>query len=142
MDEIGDRWPPGVEEVEHTADVAMRVTAPDLAELFRRAAHGLYHLAGMRLAALPSDERRLQLTAVDWESLLVAWLNELLHLHEHNNTAYDRIDVVAVSPESLDVNLRGGRVTAWARDIKAVTFHQLRVEAVDSGWRATIVFDV
>jgi SHS2 domain-containing protein len=142
MDEINPGWPSGVEEVEHTADIAMRVSAPDLAELFRRAAAGLYHLAGMRLAATPRHDRRLRLTAVDWESLLVAWLNELLHLQEQDNTAYDEIDFVAIDHETLDVGLRGGRVIAWTRDIKAVTFHKLRVEAVATGWRATIVFDV
>ncbi|MCX6024994.1 MAG: archease [Chloroflexi bacterium] len=142
MDEPSGSWPSGVEEIEHTADWAMRVTAPNASELFRRAAMGLYHLAGMRLTATPRYERRLQLTGVDWECLLVAWLNELLFLEEHERLAYDEIQIVAIGREVLQADLRGGRVIAWTRDIKAVTFHNLRVEEDAAGWRATIVFDV
>jgi len=142
MDDLSASWPSGVEEIEHTADWAMRVSAPNASELFRRAAMGLYHLAGMRLSAPPRHERRLRLTGVDWESLLVAWLNELLFLQEHEHMAYDEIQILAIDREVLEADLRGGRVTAWTRDIKAVTFHNLRVEEDAAGWRATIVFDV
>jgi SHS2 domain-containing protein len=142
VDDPSASWPSGVEEIEHTADWAIRVSAPSAAELFRRAALGLYHLAGMRLTATPRHERRLQLTGVDWESLLVAWLNELLFLQEHEGLAYDEIRIVAVDREVLQAELGGGRVIAWTRDIKAVTFHNLHVEEGPAGWRATIVFDV
>ena len=142
MDDPKVTWPSGVEEIEHTADWAIRVSAPSAAELFRRAAMGLYHLAGMRLSTTPRLVRVMRLTGVDWESLLVAWLNELLFLQEHEGVAYDEIQIVAVGREALEAELRGGRVIAWARDIKAVTFHNLRVEEEAAGWQTTIVFDV
>ena len=142
MDDPSGSWPSGVEEIEHTADWAIRVSAPSAAELFRRAAQGLYHLAGMRLTATPRHERQLQLRGVDRESLLVSWLNELLFLQEHEGVAFDEIRIVAIDGGVLDAELSGGRVIAWARDIKAVTFHNLRVEEDAAGWQATIVFDV
>jgi len=136
------RWPPGVEEIEHTADWAIRVSASSAAELFCRAAVGLYHMAGMRVGEGPLREERLQLAAVDWESLLVAWLNELLFLQEQKNEAYPEIEILSLDSTRVDALLRGGQLTAWTRDIKAVTYHNLRVIAGPRLWQATVVFDV
>jgi protein archease len=132
----------GVVAIDHTADWAIRVTAPSAADLFRRSALGLYHLAGMRLASRSRRAHQLQVEGVDWESVLVAWLNELLFLKEQRNEAFPEIEVVAVDQRHLDVLLRGGHVAAWTRDIKAVTFHNLRVVTGPDVWQATLVFDV
>ena len=69
------------EELEHTADAAIRVWGCDLAELFAHAAHGLAaQLAEEPNQIEPSIERRITLDAYDVETLLVAWLGELLYL--------------------------------------------------------------
>ncbi len=141
VDDSGS-WPTGVAAIDHTADWAIRITAPSAAELFRRAAFGLYHLAGMRLARRPRRTHPLQVEAADWESVLVAWLNELLFLKEQRNEAYPEIEVVAIDHRHLSVLLRGGRVAAWTRDIKAVTYHNLQVVAGPDVWQATLVLDV
>jgi SHS2 domain-containing protein len=142
MSEGHPRWPPGVEEIEHTADWAIRVSASSAAGLFCRAAQGLYHMVGMRVDETPLHEERLQLAAVDWESLLVAWLNELLFLQERNHKAYPEIEILSLDFKHVDALLRGGRVSAWTRDIKAVTYHNLRVISGPRVWQATVVFDV
>jgi SHS2 domain-containing protein len=135
-------WPPGVEEIEHTADWAIRVSASSAAGLFCRAAQGLYHMVGMRVDESPLHEKRLQLAAVDWESLLVAWLNELLFLQGQKNEAYPEIEILSLDSKRIEALLRGGQVVAWTRDIKAVTYHNLRVIAGPRLWQATVVFDV
>ncbi len=137
-----DSWPTGVEVVDHTADWAIRVTAPSAEEFFRRAALGLYRVAGLRLAGKSRRSHRLQLVAVDWESLLVAWLNELVFLKEMRNEAYPEIEVVTLDGKHINALLRGGRVAAWNREIKAVTYHNLRVDTGPDEWQATVVFDV
>ncbi len=141
VDDAG-AWPTGVVAIDHTADWAIRITAPSAAELFRRSALGLYHVAGMRLALRSRRAHHLHVQGVDWESVLVAWLNELLFLKEQRNEAYPEIEVVAIDHRHVDVLLRGGRVAAWTRDIKAVTFHNLRVVDGPEGWQATVVLDV
>ena len=135
-------WPPGVEEIEHTADWAIRVSASSAAGLFCRAAQGLYHMVGMRVDESPLHEERLQLAAVDWESLLVAWLNELLFLQGQKNEAYPEIEILSLDSKRIEALLRGGQVVAWTRDIKAVTYHNLRVLAGPRLWQVTLVFDV
>jgi SHS2 domain-containing protein len=71
------------EEVEHTADWALRVRGRDLSQLLTNAARGMSYLLVSEVAAIPSQvERRLVLDAMDAESLLVAWLSELAYWAE------------------------------------------------------------
>jgi len=65
----------GFEELEHTADWALRVRGRDLAELLVNAANGMMELAGVQTASAAGTIRKLELTSLDRESLLVDWLH-------------------------------------------------------------------
>ncbi len=68
--------------IELRSDWTYRVRGHSLADLFIQAAHGLYSLVGMQLAPKLLVTRTIKLKGIDRESLLVAWLNELLYLHK------------------------------------------------------------
>jgi SHS2 domain-containing protein len=147
MDGAGEGWPEGVTPLDHTADVGLEVRASSLQTLFERAA------AGMRTAiegpargpgsADARVTRAIELEAEDVASLLVAWLRELLFVHQVEGLA-----VRGVRFERLD---RTG-LTGWltlepararpVREIKGVTYHGLETSAYDGGWRARVIFDV
>ena len=66
------------EEIEHTADWALRVRGHDLRELLVNAARGMSRLLVPDLTVISTDvERHFELDAFDAESLLVEWLSEL-----------------------------------------------------------------
>lgn len=131
------------EEVEHTADVALRVRAPDLAGLFEQAARGMFSLMGADLSAIPVIQRRVELSAADAEALLVDWLNELLYLREVHGEAYTAYEIHALTPTSLSATVRGRKVGPLSgRKIKAATFHGLKIVETAEGVEATVVFDV
>ena len=83
----------GYRELPHTADVALEVWAPDLASLFVVAAHGLNFLAGVEMSANARVERQLRLQATDDESLLVAFLSELVYAQEQDHQAFDAFEL-------------------------------------------------
>jgi SHS2 domain-containing protein len=133
----------GFLEIQHTADWALRVWAPDIPGLFQQAALGMYSLIEVEL--LPGDEveRRIQLSAGDPESLLVAFLDELLFLVEQERMAFDRFDLgFPLRENDLIGEMRGRLISGQRKEIKAVTYHDLQIRRSDAGYETTIVFDV
>ena len=130
------------EEIEHTADRALRIYGRDLEDLFGNAAEGLAALM------LPPDggasegvARSVELEAIDAESLLVAWLSELAFWAETESLVFRRFDFTELSPTRLRAVAHGGP-EALEKHVKAVTFHELAIRPVPQGLAATVVFDV
>jgi len=130
---------------EHTADVAVEAGGRTLGETFAAVADGL--TAAMCDDVPRSGDRfRLSLAARSREALLFDFLDCLI---------YER-DVRAVLPahhEATVVETDGGwRVEASARgvpleavdarEVKAVTYSEMRLDRTDDGWEAYVVFDV
>jgi len=132
----------GFEEIEHTADWAYRVRSKNLAELFIHAAWGLYTLVSMDLTPGVRMTRSVQLQAIDAESLLVAWLNELLYFHDSEGLGFEEIRIEHLDETSLQADMTGAPVQQWHKEIKAVTYHDLSIRRTESGLEVTIVLDV
>ena len=138
MTDLADNF----EEIEHTADWAYRVRGKNLAELFIQAAWGLYALVGMQLGAGSLTMRSIQLKAIDRESLLVAWLNELLYFHESEGLGFEELEIQHLDQTSLQAKVTGTSTQQWLKDIKAVTYHNLAIQPTESGLEVTLVLDV
>lgn len=135
---------------DHTADVALEVRGATLEALFAAAARGLLALVLERPPRRGGADREpLALEAVTLEGLLVAWLDELLHLLQEEG----RVPVGA--RPSLEEGPRGWRLRAEVAtvpldpprhrpraEVKATTHHGLAVRWRRGGWTATVVFDV
>jgi SHS2 domain-containing protein len=133
----------GFEEVEHTADWALRVRGRDLRELLENAARGMSSLLVADLSAIPTDvERRFELDAFDAESLLVEWLSELAYWAEADMLLFREFELTHVNAHHLEALARGGQVADMQKVIKAVTYHNLEIVEMDHGLEATVVFDV
>jgi protein archease len=131
----------GFEELEHTADWAMRVRGPDLTTLFLFAAKGMNALAGMTLTPGPRVQRILEIEAPDAESLLVAFLSELVYYIEQEHLGFDHFDL-QLRDNSLQVMMVGAPIESIDKAIKAVTYHNLKIRQIDNGLEVEIVFDV
>ncbi len=131
----------GYREIEHTADWELEVWAPDLRGLLEQAARGMYALSGTRLDPFPPVSRELDLQADDAESLLVVFLGELLHFIEQDNLAFDEFQL-ELHDFALHAQLWGAQVQNVAKEIKAVTYHNLAIRLSEAGLHVNIVFDV
>ncbi len=134
---------PSWEEIEHTADWALRVWGEDLRALFENAAHGMASLIDGGI----DQSRRIvshtfKLQAPDWETLLVDWLTELLYLVEEEGLVLTSIAVEYVTGFTLEAEVKGTPGGTFSKHIKAVTYHNLAIRRTDHGYETTIVFDV
>jgi SHS2 domain-containing protein len=131
----------GYEELEHTADWALRVWALDLAGLLEQAARGMLELCGVSISKNEPVVRRLEITGLDRESLLVSFLGELLHILSEEKIAFDKFDL-RVGDTKISAELKGGLVDDQREEIKAVTYHNLSIHETEHGLETEIVFDV
>jgi SHS2 domain-containing protein len=130
------------EEIDHTADIGIRVWGQDLAELFANAAYGMFSLM-LEVECLPQTlSRAVEVEATDVETLLVDWLSELNYRRELTGEVYNRFDFQEILPTRLRANVAGTDGAHPKRGVKAVTFHDLAVKETPEGYEATIVFDV
>ncbi len=129
--------------VEHTADWAITVLAPDLKQLFIVAANGMNSLMLEEPESVSlAVKKRFNLSAIDDESLLVEWLSELAFWAETERLIFESFEIHKIEANYLEADVIGGVVPSIEKHIKAVTYHDLKIVATESGLEATIVFDV
>jgi SHS2 domain-containing protein len=131
----------GFEEIPHMADWSIRVWAEDIPALLAEAARGMNALAGAQLTAGPREMRTFAYEAPDEESMLVAFLSELVYAQEHENMGFDKFRI-RLEDSSLKVDMEGAPLASLTKAIKAVTFHNLKIIRTVRGSEVEIVFDV
>ena len=149
----------GFSEIEHTADWELEVWGPDLETMFAQAVHGMLSLMGLRLAQETESAnwqeianlhgqrqsaqltRRITLSAEDKESLLVAFLSEILYLFEGEGLGFASFNLT-IQGDSLVCDAILAPVQEVEKEIKAVTYHNLSIHQTPNGCWARLVFDV
>jgi protein archease len=131
----------GFEEISHTADWSARIWAPDLPSLFKEAARAMNALSGTVAGNGPRVSRAFETEGPDQESLLVAFLSELVYYQEQENLTFDDFDL-RVAGQWLKVAMEGAQIESVDKAIKAVTYHNLKIQRNAEGFETTIVFDV
>jgi SHS2 domain-containing protein len=131
------------EILEHTADVGLRVCAATLEELFASATEALARIAGAWDPG-PGEEVSIAVEAADREGLLVDWLSEILYLFDGRGGALGGVRVASISRGACrgSVALRELRHPDEGVQVKAVTYHQLKVAEGEDGWTATVYLDI
>jgi len=132
---------------EHTADIAVEATAPDLGGLFGAIADGL---AAAMCESIPDgggDRFEIECRAESVEAVCYEYLDQLI---------YER-DVRLVLPVDNEAEVRTLNQDEWlvtasargvpltevsAREIKAVTYSEMDVDRRDGRWYGYVVFDV
>jgi SHS2 domain-containing protein len=131
---------------EHTADLGLRVRAPDLDTLFAEAAACLFSAVVEDLGAIESRQSvTVELAGTDREFLLFDWLRDLLLKCDADHMVFGKFDVSV-----RDDGLTG---VAWgepldparhllAHEVKAITYHELKVVRDGDGWLAEVIVDI
>jgi SHS2 domain-containing protein len=132
----------GHELLEHTADLGVRARGATIEELFEQATVGLAEVLGAWRPG-PGEVVPLAVEAPDPGGLLVDWLNEVVYLQEVRGGSLAAVEVEHVGDGRADGSLTlAPRPPSGGIYVKAVTYHQLRVEAGEGGWLAEVYLDV
>lgn len=135
----------GFEFFDHTADVGIRVFAPDMNGLIEPAARGLYMVIGELAPAGSPQPFSLDLSGDDPAILLRDCLTELLVVFERDQCLVEPTDGDFTTGR-LSVRGRRFRVdekkSVYYREVKAITYHELAIREIAGGFEATIIVDI
>ncbi|HQD24941.1 MULTISPECIES: archease [Methanoculleus] len=132
------------EELEHTADVQMRVRGRTINELFADAGRAMFQI--MYGPCIDRGvTREISLEADNLEALLIDYLSELLFITEVEGTVFC----------TFDVDVQGTRLTATARGepfdpkrhsggtiVKGISYFGLEIVKEEEGYVVEIIFDI
>lgn len=136
----------GFQILEHTADVGIQAQGDTVSSLFVATACGLRDVLSESEPPTPDRTVAVEVEGVDYEELLVNWLNEILYLLESRH-----LFPVGFLIDSLDPDHLKGRVHGFIldpeearldREVKSATYHQLKVEKEGGTWTARIYLDL
>jgi SHS2 domain-containing protein len=134
------------EILDHTADTGLTIYGEDLKALFAHAGEGFFHIITDLRKVKPRVEKRVELRGESLDRLMVGWLGELLYLHDVDHLLFRKFDIESVGEEGLRAVAKGEHfqegVHVIKTEVKAVTYHQIRVEKRNGGWRARVIFDL
>ena len=138
--------PRDFEVLEHPADIGFRAFGGTLPELFAQSAWAMLSIAADPAAALPKQEYPLAVESGDRESLLVDWLNEVLYWFDGKRIAFRDFRVTQFRENAIQaVGLGEPRDPLRHRArliVKAVTYHQLKIERRGGLWVAEVYLDI
>lgn len=134
------------ETFDHTADLGLRVRAADLNTLFAEAGEALFAAMVDDLEDVrPLSEQTVELAGTDREFLLFDWLRELLYRFDAEKWVFCRF-AVTVRPDGLTATVTGEPLDParhrLSHEVKAITYHELRVEQLDGEWLAEVIVDI
>ncbi len=132
------------EELDHTADVLIRVRGATMSEVFSEASRAMFHVMYG-----PCEDRgimrQITLDAEDPESLLIDYLSELLFITDVENIVFC----------TFDLDLQGTRLSAVARGepfdparhaggalIKGISYFDLAIVKEKDAYVVDIIFDI
>ncbi len=134
------------ETFEHTADLGLRIRADDLKGLFEEAAEALFSVIVANLDDVaPARQASFQLEADRLDELLRDWLAELLFAFHAEHMLFSRFDVT-IEDTRLTATAQGEPIDPdrheLGSEVKAITYHELKVEHDHFGYLAEVIVDV
>ena len=134
------------EVIDHTADIGIVVYGADIKQVFANAALGLFNLMADLDNLKEDTKRQIELSAEDIEVLLVEWLNELIYISEVEHIIFKRFEIDQLSNTQLRATCFGEKIKPkqhrLKREIKAATYHMLRLNKEDGSYKVQIIFDI
>ena len=131
---------------DHTADIGLRIRAETLPGLFEEAGRALFSAIVVNLDEVrPLQEVAFRVEGADREELLFDWLAELLYRFDTDHFVFSEFRV-ELGEDKLQATARGEPIDPdrhdFDADVKAITYHGLKVEQTDNGWIAEVIVDV
>ena len=134
------------EFIDHTADIGILAYGADMKQVFANAARGLFSIIANLDNVASTKKLDIRVTAPDREALLINWLNELIYLFEVKEMLFNRFDITTITDTNLKATGYGEKINLAKHElktqVKAATYHMLKIEQNEDGYRAQVIFDV
>lgn len=134
------------EVIDHTADVGIIAYGAEIKQVFVNAALALFSLITELEDVGEELKYDVEVASEDRESLLVEWLNELVYLFDAEHVLLQRFDIQGLSNTRLKAACYGEKFDPSRHRIKtgvkAATYHMLRIDKDNKGYKAQVIFDI
>ena len=130
--------------LEHKADIKIKVFGKNLEELFKNAALAMAQILKRdpKLRIHPNaSKEKMKIKSLGREILLVDFLNEILARSQINKCLY-RVSSFKIQDSSIEAELISYPVESFDEDIKAATYHDLKISQKDGRFEVVILFDI
>lgn len=129
--------------VDHPSDVGIEAFGNDQKGLFENAAFGMMDMMfGNPKEKMVGEAFNVKVSADDLESLMIAWLSELLYLVDSKKVSLWEFKINKLTDKQLEAKVLGGKIGKFLTFIKAATFNQLEIKKEKGYWKSRIIFDV
>ena len=130
----------------HTADLGIEVYGENKRQLFTNAGFSLFELITDSGKIEVTTSLTVSVEAINTGDLLVSWLGELLYLHQSQGYLLREFVIHDLKEQCLEATVSGElydpKRHAPLREIKAVTYHQIKIAYEKRKWIARIIFDI
>jgi SHS2 domain-containing protein len=132
----------------HTADILVAVQGATLKRLFENAGASVFDLITDRATVRSRARIKVEAAGLDLENLLVRFLSELLYLQDTRGWRFRFCRITSLDREAFTVRaVAAGEPFESDRhprhkEVKAVTYHQIRIVRRAGVWRVRLVIDV
>jgi len=137
---------PPFEILEHPSDLGIEAYGATMAETFRNAARGLMSVIAGTSVIEPEEERSISIIGLDRENLFVRWLTEILFLYDAEKFLTTDVTFAIINDTSLLATILGQKYDATKHelmlDVKAITYHKLKIEKIENNWTARVFVDI
>ena len=134
------------EIIDHTADIGLRAWGKDLSELFVNAAVGMFKIVADTKNAQADQTVNIKLKAPNIEELFLSWLSELLYQSNAKGIVFTEFAIETLSDKSLTAHAKAYKLSrekeSLNTEIKAVTYHQLKIEKTANIYQGQVIFDI
>jgi SHS2 domain-containing protein len=134
------------EILDHPADIGIIAYGADVKKLFSNAALALFSLITEPESIEEKLHLDLEVSSEDRDSLLVEWLNELIYLFDVKHILFNRFDIESLTRNQLKATCYGEDFDPMKHNIKAgvkaATYHMLKLDKGDDGFKAQVILDI
>ncbi|RKY79705.1 hypothetical protein DRQ00_03165 [candidate division KSB1 bacterium] len=146
MNEVSTIRPKKFEYLEHTGDIGLKIYGTTLPELFANAAEGFTSIITEVEKIEPKFRNQIVVEANGLEELMIRWLNQINYLFEVEGKLFTKWEVCSLNKNRLSALGEGEDFDAQKHpilhEVKAATYHQLKLEKRKDGWFAQVIFDL
>lgn len=134
------------QQIDHTGDVGIEVSATSLEELFCEATRGLTDIITDLSSVEVKDERMIEVDGTDREQLLQRFLSELLFLFDTERFLCSECAIGSLTDTNITAVLKGEAFDPERHEgkteVKAVTYHGMEIKEDNGTFRCTIILDI
>jgi SHS2 domain-containing protein len=131
---------------DHTADLGLEIYGTDARELFLNAAIAVFDNMTELDCVTVQDNRHFTVEGSDREDLLINFLREILYMYNGEGFLLKDCSISEINDHHVMGTVRGQvfdpKQHRIKMEIKAVTYHQVKVEETPHGWKGRVIFDV